>query len=199
MDIPKLLIYSLTVTSHFKYPLIFLGTIVEGPILMIASGFLYRTGVFDIAPLFAALFLGDLAGDIMWYYIGVFFAGPAMRRRGKFLSLTPERFEKIHSLFHGNPGKILFISKVTMGFGLAVGTLAVAGAIRIPMKTYLIFNALGELVFVTTLLLFGYFFGQLYTMIDNTFKSEYVIASAIVAVGLLTLYTRFIKKTSIIK
>jgi membrane-associated protein len=194
MDVPKVLLYSLTLTANFKYPLVFLGTIIEGPVLMIASGFLYRTGVFDIEPLFIALVLGDLAGDIMWYYLGMFVAAPILKRHGKFLSVTPEKFDKICSLFQRHPKSIIFFSKVTMGFGMAIGTLVAAGATRVPIKTYLFFNALGELVFVSMLLVVGYFFGEIYTKVDNAFKSEYVIIAAIVAVILITLYSKFIKK-----
>ena len=36
-----------TVFAVYKYPLVFLGTIVEGPIMMVASGLLFRLGNFN--------------------------------------------------------------------------------------------------------------------------------------------------------
>lgn len=160
---------------------------------MIAAGFLLHREVFTLTPLFLALVVGDLIGDILWYYIGYFFAGPILQRHGKFFGLTPEIYEKAKALFHRHHEKVLLISKVTLGFGLALGTLMVAGATRVSFKKYIILNFLGELALVTTLLSIGYSFGGLYTYIADSFKIIFIV-SVFVIVGLAIFgFSRFMK------
>ena len=71
--------------SYFRYPLIGVGVIFEGPVLMVASGLLYRTGFFELTPLFIAILIGDLVGDVFWYVVGRYFADPILKKQGKFI------------------------------------------------------------------------------------------------------------------
>ena len=98
--LPPFLEYSLSFISYFKYFFVFLGAVIEGPIVMIASGFLLSLGTFEAVPLFASLLLGDLVGDIIWYYIGYYFAGFFINKYGKFFGLKPELFEKVKTVFY---------------------------------------------------------------------------------------------------
>ncbi len=173
--IPSFLIYSLQVVVYLKYTLVFLGAIIEGPILMIASGFLLHQGFFTIVPLFFALVLGDLVGDVVWYYIGYYFSHTFIRKFGKFFSLTEERFEKVKIFFYKHHSKILFFSKFVMGFGLAIYILMVAGATKVNFLKYMILNAIGEFFFVAMLLYIGYSFGGLYHYFSNGFKIGFIV------------------------
>lgn len=194
MQLPALLTYALTLASQFKYPLVFLITIVEGPILMVVAGFLYHQGFFSLAPLFITIAVGDLAGDVIWYGIGKFFAEPLLRKHGRFLSVTPELFEKGKGLFRKYETKILLISKMTLGFGMALVTLMVAGATHVRFRTYMFLNIIGEFVLVTMLLLAGYFFGQLYNYIADGFKTVFFIGAIAMAVVALYGFSRYMKK-----
>ncbi len=192
-SLPPILLHALSLAGYFKYPLIFVGAIVEGPILTVASGFLLHQGVFDLILVYILLVTGDIVGDVIWYYIGYFFAVPVLRKHGKFLSLTPERFEKIKSIFHRHHSVILFVSKITMGFGMALGTLMTAGAARIPLRTFLFYNTLGEFIYVGVLMLFGYYVGYLYTTIASDFKIIFLIVIfALVALALYG-FSQYIK------
>lgn len=181
MDIPDILTYALTLSVTFKYLLVFIGTIIEGPVLMVACGFLIHLGVFDPVPLFLVILAGDLVGDIGWYYIGYYFAEPFMRKHGHFMSLTPEKFERIKGLFHKYHESILVFSKLTIGLGLALGTLIVAGATKIPFRKYMFLNFIGEGVLVAILLTIGYFFGELYKYVDDSLKVGFVVGVCVIA------------------
>ena len=63
--------------------------------------------------------------------------------------------DKIEVFFHKHQDKILFISKITMGFGFAVATLFTAGLVKIPFKKYAMFNFLGGFVWTGFLLAVG--------------------------------------------
>lgn len=181
MDPQEFLLYAASFTDTWKYFLLFAGVIVEGPILMVASGFLLHSGLVEPIPLFIVIVLGDLVGDILWYAVGFYFAEPRLRKKGHFFGITMAKYEKIKLLFDKYHEKILFISKITLGFGLALGTLIVAGATKVPFRKYMIVNFLGEVVLVIVLLTLGFLFGQLYDIIQDEFK----ILSLIGAGGLV--------------
>ncbi len=194
MDIPYILQYALTLSVTFKYLLVFIGTVVEGPVLMVAAGFLIHLGVFDPIPLYITILSADLVGDIAWYYVGYYFAEPWMKKHGHFLSLTPETFEKIKKLFHKYHDRILFFSKLTIGFGFALGTLIVAGATHVPFRKYMLINLLGEVLLVIILLGIGYFFAEIFKYVDDSLKVGFAVCvMTAMALGIYG-FTRYMKK-----
>jgi membrane protein DedA with SNARE-associated domain len=187
----------LLILTSYKYLLLFLAIVIEGPILMVASGFLILLGFFEPIPAFIIILAGDLLGDIIWYYIGYFFAEPFLNKYGKFFKLTPEIFEKAKGLFHKYHVKILLISKITIGFGMSLATLMAAGATHIPFRKYLMLNLIGEVILISILLSIGYFFGQLYNSIADTMKIYFVVG-IVTVVGVSMYYaSKYIKHTII--
>lgn len=179
---------------NFQYLLIFIGCIIEGPILMVASGFLLRLGILEFWPLFAAIVLGDLLGDLIWYYAGYFFLDPILERHGRWFSITPELVAKTKNFFVRYRDAFLIISKATLGFGLILAVLLVAGASKIPLRRYLAMNFIGELGIVSVLLSLGYFFGEMYHQIAQGFRAVFLISAAAVSVGLIYGFSRYMKK-----
>jgi membrane protein DedA with SNARE-associated domain len=178
----------------YRYILIIPITIIEGPIVMILCGFLLHLGVFDIIPLYIALTAGDLLGDIIWYCIGRFWGIPFIKRFGKFFSITEQTLEKVTELFHRHHNKILFISKITMGFGFALVTLITAGMAKVPFKKYMIINVSGQLIWTAILLSVGYLFGNIYTTIDKGFQNVALVGLAITAILLVYGFGKYISK-----
>lgn len=169
----------------YKYWFVFLLTIVEGPVVMTFTGFLLRFDYFSFWPLYAVLMAGDLVADIGWYAIGYHAGRPFIQRFGKFFSITESSIKKTEDIFHRHHNKILFFSKVTMGFGFALLTLLVAGMSRVPFRKYLAFNAAGQFIWTGALLAVGYFFGNLYVQFNESFHRVAVIAGLVVVVLLL--------------
>ena len=194
MPLPHFLVLALAIASQIKYILIYFGAFIEGPILMIASGFLLRHNLLSLVPLFAALVLGDLTGDVMWYSLGRFIAEPIITKGGKFFGVNLETFERGKKLFHRYHERILWISKLTLGFGLAVVVLMVAGTMKVSFKKYMFINACGELFLVTALISLGYFFGNVYSSIGGHNKYFFIAGLAIAIVILLYVFGKLMKK-----
>lgn len=186
--------YASAAIIQYRYPLLFIGAIVEGPLLMIASGFFLHAGVFSFVPLYLTLILGDLAADVVWYYVGYFFGEPFVRRYGAFVSLTPDHLDRATKLFHKYHARILFISKVTIGFGLALATLVVAGASRVPFRMYMLYNVIGEIVLVAVLISLGYFLGNIYEAIASGFRIVFIVAVIPVIAATLYGFSQYAKK-----
>jgi len=170
-----LLEQTLSILNFSKYLIVFVLCIVEGPIVMLTSGFLYRLGEFSLFPLYLSLMSGDFVADLGWYAVGRFAAGPIINKFGRFLNLTPEIINKIEQRFKTYQNKILFISKITMGFGFALATLIVAGMLKVNFKKYAVLNFFGGFIWTAFLVTIGYFFGNIYALISTPFKIIFVI------------------------
>lgn len=155
----------LALVLAFKYPALFVGAILEGPVLMTAAGFLYKLGYLSFWPAYFALLFGDLAGDVGWYWIGYHGAHRFIRRFGKFFGVTEESVKKLKVMFRKHEDKVLFINKITMGFGFTVGTLMAAGMSRVPLKKFVVLNFLGGLIWTGFLMALGYIFGNIYSQV----------------------------------
>jgi membrane protein DedA with SNARE-associated domain len=108
----------LTWIHSSRYLLLFIGAIIEGPVLMVTAGFLLKLNQFNLVPMYFALIAGDFTADMGWYAVGYFGARPLIDKVGRFLNITPEIIAKIEARFKMYQDKILFISKITMGLGL---------------------------------------------------------------------------------
>lgn len=181
--------------SFSRYLLVFVGCIVEGPVVMVTSGFLLRAAQFQLIPLYFTLMAGDFTADLGWYVVGRFGARKLINRFGHYFNITPEIIEKIQKRFHTYQDKILFISKITMGFGFALATLIVAGMLHVPFKRYALLNFLGGFIWTAFLLLVGYFFGNIYYSLVGPLRTVFIIFAAIVVIfGLWAINRYLIKK-----
>lgn len=160
----------LSTVLYYKYLLAFFLAIFEGPTVMILGGLLLKLGYFSFWPLYIVLMAGDLTADIGWYALGYFGARPAVLKYGRFLSIDRALIDKTEKLFKEHPGKILFTSKITTGFGLAPVVLATAGISRVPFRKYLTFNILGQFIWTGFLMTVGYLFGQFYETLTGDLR-----------------------------
>lgn len=180
--------------QYLVYIPVVLAAVLEGPLLSMVFGLLLRLGYFSFIPVYAALMLGDLIGDVAWYYIGYHYGRSAIRRFGKRFNITEKGVEKTEKLFLKNKTKILLISKVTNGFGLALVVLATAGIVRIPFKRYLAVNLAGQFVWSGLLLAVGYFFGESYMRIDSIAGKVFLVVAFTAALYGLYRYNRSLRK-----
>lgn len=158
----------MTITAPFLvYGVVLLLTIVEGPIVSIICGLLYKLGFFSFILIFVALILGDLVGDGIWYFVGRHYGMSFINRFGKYIGVTKKNIEKVEIVFHKHKERILILSKMTNGMGLSMAVLLTAGMVRIPFMKYIYLNAIGEIIWTGMLFAVGYFFGQWYIQIDN--------------------------------
>ncbi len=192
-ELPQIFTYALGFSAGIKYLLLFIGVIVEGPILMIVCGFFLKLRALELLPVFIVLLAGDLLADAVWYYVGHRFGEAFVLRHGKFFSITPERFLKVRELFHLYHDRILLISKVTIGFGMALATLIVAGASKVPFRRFMMLNFIGEFALVAILLALGYAFGQLYSSFAAGFREVFAVGAIILAGGALYGFSKFMK------
>lgn len=180
-----------------KYILLVIGTIIEGPIVMMISGFLFGLGQFNFIPMYLALVLGDFIADILWYCVGRFGTRQVLFKYGHFIGVTPEIIEKVENRFNQYHQKILIISKLTMGLGFAFIVLIVAGIFKVPFKNYVILNLIGGFIWTAFVVAIGYFLGNIFLMITGPMKIIFAIFILIAFIFGLRYASQYLKKKEI--
>lgn len=190
-DLPHALTVALTAQPLVTYGTITLFTFIEGPVVMVVSGFLLKLGALSLRPLLLSLALGDLIGDTLWYWVGYHVVERALRTHGSYMGLTPARLKRIEARFRKHSSWLLFTSKATLGFGTSALTLPMlmtAGVMRYPFRKYILLNMLGECVLLTIFLSIGYFFGASYQGVSRDFRDIFLVgASILLVVGAMML------------
>jgi len=182
--------------SYYKYFLVFLFSIIEGPVVMTFSGFLWRNDYFNFLPLYLALMAGDLTADALWYGVGYFGGVKFIEKYGKFFNISEEKVLQFKNRFHNHQAKILFWSKITMGFGFSLVVLIAAGISKIPFKKYIAINFLGQIIWTLLLMFLGYFFGSIYLIIDKGLKIGFIIFMVLFVIFLMYGFNKYMQSRS---
>jgi membrane-associated protein len=127
--------------------------VIEGPIVTVVTGFLSAQGYFTWYWMLPLLVCADVAGDVVYYWIGR--TGIFLHRRsGMRGSLTPALRR---NLTH-NATKMLLVGKWTHSIGGLV--LVGSGMLRLPLPHFILVNLLATVPKSAVLFGFGYFAGD---------------------------------------
>ncbi len=129
-----------------------------GDSLLFVAGALAAVGGMDIALLLGVLVLAAASGNMLNYQIGRFL-GPRVFKWDDSLFFNKAALQKTEAFYEAHGGKTLVISRFLPLFR----TFApfVAGVGRMDYPRFLFFNLVGALLWVFSLTLAGYFFGNL--------------------------------------
>ncbi len=149
-------IFSLLYTYgyHVLFPLVLL----EGPIATIAGGFLVAGGYMNFYMAYLVVIVADLAGDIIYYWIGRSFLNTVGLKLLSFVGIDSKNIEHAKKAMNYHKGKILFFGKLSHAIGGPI--LIAAGALKVPIKDFVLFNFLATIPKSLTFLMVGYLFGD---------------------------------------
>jgi membrane protein DedA with SNARE-associated domain len=159
------------------------GVPVPGETILIAASVYAGAGRLNIVAVGLVAFVAAVAGDNIGYAIGRFGGRALILRFGKYVLLTSERMDKAEGFFRRNGGKVVVVARFIEGLRQANGL--VAGAVRMPWRSFLLFNALGAALWVGVWASIGYLAGDHIRAIYDTVTrySLYLL----IALGVLVL------------
>jgi membrane-associated protein len=179
---------------YLVYAVIALIACAEGPWISIILGVVLRLGFLYFWPIYIALMLGDLIGDVIWYYIGRRYGHSFIAKHGHRFNITEEAVARLTRLFHKHKHVVLFLSKISNGMGFALVTLMTAGMARIPFGRYIVVNAVGQLIWTGFLISTGFFFSSLYITVNNVIGKISLTAGIVALAFLGYRYFAYLKK-----
>ncbi len=129
-----------------------------GDSLLFVVGALAAAGGMDITAVMTVLICAALCGDNVNYAVGRW-AGPRVFHYKESRWFNPKHLERAHAFYDKHGGKTIIIAR----FMPIVRTYVpfVAGVAAMPYTRYLAFCVVGALVWVLSLCLAGYFFGNI--------------------------------------
>lgn len=181
LHIDKNLAVVITQFGAWSYVLLFLVIFIEtglvimpflpGDSLLFAAGALTASmGVFDIKLLWILMVGAAFLGDTVNYWIGHFIGPKAFQSKSRFLK--KEYMDKAQAFYDKHGGMAIVLAR----FVPIVRTFApfVAGIGKMHYTRFLSFNIIGGLMWVSIMLLSGYFFGNI-PFIKNNFHYVVVV------------------------
>jgi len=132
------------------------GFFLPGDSLLVVSGLFAAAGKLNVAFVLLAFFLGSVLGDSTGYWTGRIM-GKTLFNRESSRIFKPSRVEKARQFFEKYGPKTVILAR----FVPIVRTFAplVVGAAEMPYSKFLPFSILGGLLWITSMVLAGYFLG----------------------------------------
>jgi membrane-associated protein len=173
LHIDKYLTLIIEHTGAWSYLLLFLiifaetGLVVTpflpGDSLLFAAGAVAAIGSFNIMGLFLVLAAAAIFGDSFNYLVGKQIGEKMLERHSRFLK--KEYLNRTHRFYEKYGGKTIVLAR----FVPVIRTFApfVAGVGRMRYAYFLSYNVIGGLLWVSTFIFGGFFFGNVPIIKDN--------------------------------
>ncbi|HEV7253051.1 MAG TPA: DedA family protein [Mesorhizobium sp.] len=159
---------------------------IPSELIMPLAGFTAAQGELNIVLVLLSGTLGSMAGAVLWYWIGLRFGLPRLKRlaarHGRWLTLSPEDVDKASDWFERYGALAVLIGRLAP----VVRTLisVPAGMAKMPLPKFLIFSTIGTIVWNAILLGAGFMLRENYELV-----ADYVDPlSTSVIVGVVGLY-----------
>jgi membrane protein DedA with SNARE-associated domain len=150
--------------EHYGYFAVFVVVALEsagiplpGETALLTAAVFAGQGALNIEAVIAAAAAAAIFGDNCGYWVGREFGFPLLFRYGRVLRIDEGKLKIAQYLFLRHGGKIVFFGR----FVAILRTFAafLSGVNKLPWPRFLVFNALGGVVWATIFGLGGYFLG----------------------------------------
>lgn len=153
----------------------FVGFFLPGDSLLVTAGIFAAAGVVPLRWLLLPVMGCAIVGDQIGYWIGRT-AGPALYKREDSLFFRRSHLQRAHDFYEKYGGRAVIFAR----FVPIIRTFCppVAGAAYMPYSRYLMFDLFGGMLWVSAMILGGYFLGRTVPNIGQ--RIHYVIAAVVV-------------------
>ncbi|MEV6795003.1 DedA family protein [Streptomyces sp. NPDC051320] len=159
------------------------GVPVPGETILIAAAVYAGAGQLNIILVAVIAVLAAVLGDNIGYLIGRTGGRAFVHRWGRYVFLTPARFQKAEDFFTRHGGKVVTVARFIEGLRQANGIIA--GTSGMPWRRFLVFNTLGAVLWVGLWASLGYLtgthIGTIYEQISR--YTIWVVVAAAVALA----------------
>jgi membrane protein DedA with SNARE-associated domain len=167
----------------------FAGLIVPGESLVLAAGFFAHRGLLQLEAVMAAAALGAAAGDNIGYYLGRRLGRDWLLRHGSRFGLRRKRLTQVDAFFKRHGPKAVFVGRF-VGFARALVPF-VAGASRMSYRQFLLYDALGAVLWTITFVSLGYILGASWRLAEKWIgRAGFILLALAVLAGLVVWYRR---------
>ena len=194
----------INIINSFGYFGIFLLIAIENvfppipsEVILLFGGFMTTYSSMTIIGVIIASTLGSLLGAIILYYIGKILNKRKLKKiirgkTGKILRLTPKDIDNADKWFDKKGNKTVFFCRF---IPLIRSLISIpAGMSEMPMKTFLIYTALGSAIWNTVLTIIGNIVGEkwptIVKILDKYSNIVIIILILLISIIIITFYKK---------
>jgi len=134
------------------------GVPLPGETVTLLAGYAAGSGQLQVWGVMGAAAGGAILGDNLGYWVGRRAGWGLLLRAGKFLGRSPEQMEALRERFLRHAGKSVLLGRFVAVLRVLAGPIA--GAVRMPYRRFLLFNALGAMLWAATMVSLAWLGGR---------------------------------------
>jgi membrane protein DedA with SNARE-associated domain len=177
----------------FAEAAILVGMVLPGETALLVAGVFCQRGTLNLPIMIVVAVVCAIAGDSVGYEFGKKF-GPSLRRSRLGRWVGEHRWAKVDGFLHRHGGKAVLLGRLTALLRALMPSMAGMSGMR--YRTFLLWNAVGGLIWAPTCVLLGYAFSSSLSAVGQTltWAPLAILAVAIVIYVGLHLRKRRIEK-----
>jgi membrane protein DedA with SNARE-associated domain len=156
--------------------------------LLIAATYAGATHRLSILLVIVAAASGAILGDNIGFWVGREGGFRLLRRYGRYIRLDERKLKLGLYLFRKHGGKVVFFGRFVAV--LRAWAAFLAGTNRMPWSPFLLFNALGGIVWATVYGLGGYFLGKNINRLEGPIGTISIVLAALIIIASLVFVWR---------
>src|ERR1041384_6433717 len=135
-----------------------IGIPIPGESALITAAAVAGSGALSVVGVFFAALIGNVLGGMTGYWMGVRGGQAIIGRFGRLLRIDDARLAKANAFFMKHGASALIVGRYVAVVRSFLGMIA--GVSAMPRRKFLVYNALGGLIWSATFTLVGFFFGR---------------------------------------
>jgi len=172
--------------GHFTYAALFavlvgagLGLPFPEEATQLTAGFLAHQGLLSFWPALAVTYAGIVVGDLLLYRLGRRHGARFLASRRIARYFTPERRRWVERHFASHDFLTIAVARHASGFRLPV--FATAGAMGVPLRTFLLADGLSALLSVPLVVSLGYLFASQLEQVKKHLREAELLGLLLIA------------------
>ncbi|MGY2875977.1 membrane-associated protein [Marmoricola sp. URHA0025 HA25] len=182
LGLDPVLILVLTGLLVFAEDAVFVGFVIPGETAAVLAGVGAGLGHIALPVSIAVVVVAAIVGDSVGYEVGRLFFGPRVLT-SRLLAPQRHRVERAQAFLRRRGGIAVFLGRFTAFFRAMMPALA--GASHMPYRKFLVWNAVGGLVWGTVFVVVGYAAGASYHKVEHQVGRGIAVLLAVIVVGLV--------------
>lgn len=163
------------------------GFFLPGDSLLVTAGLLASQGLFNVFTLGILLTVASIVGNSVGYYIGAA-AGPRLFTRENSLLFNKKHLYRAHEFYEKHGGITIILAR----FMPIVRTFVpvVAGMAQMDKGRYTLYNVIGGVAWIWSMLFTGYFLGRYIPGIDEHIETMILVVIFVSLLPAIITYLR---------
>ncbi|MEO6702317.1 MAG: DedA family protein [Jatrophihabitantaceae bacterium] len=170
-------LYLIAALIAFAEAAILIGMVLPGETALLVAGYFCHEGVLKLSIMIPVAILAAIAGDSVGFEFGRKF-GPGLRQSRLGTRIGEQRWGVVDQFLHRHGGKAVLLGRLTAVLRALMPSMAGMSAMR--YRTFLLWNAVGGIIWGSGCILLGWAFASALHRIE-----QYLTWAPLAALGLL--------------